>query len=220
MPQAARPAGSWPYPNGDLANTRDAAGSAITSANVSQLEQAWSFHLAGSAVAGGTTFGSMSAGPIVVNGVVYIQDLDDNVYALSLATGKLQWEYRVDVSEKAGRARRRRGGGRRGLRRHLGHGLRAQRPHRQGRLGRQSTCSHSGQGTFDIQPQVAGGRVYVASAYGSGPGGGVLFALNAVERPARLAVSTRSLAPSRRAGRAGSAPAAPGRRRWSAATAR
>ena len=37
----------------------------------------------------------------------------------------------------------------------------------------------SGQGSFEIQPQVAGGRVYLASAYGSGPGGGVLLALNA-----------------------------------------
>jgi len=36
-----------------------------------------------------------------------------------------------------------------------------------------------GQGTFEIQPQVAGGRVYLASAYGSGPGGGVLLALSA-----------------------------------------
>ncbi len=37
----------------------------------------------------------------------------------------------------------------------------------------------SGQGSFEIQPQVSGGRVYLASAYGSGPGGGVLMALNA-----------------------------------------
>jgi outer membrane protein assembly factor BamB len=37
----------------------------------------------------------------------------------------------------------------------------------------------SSQGSFEIQPQVAGGRVYLASAYGSGPGGGVLMALNA-----------------------------------------
>ena len=37
----------------------------------------------------------------------------------------------------------------------------------------------SGQGSFEIQPQVAGGRVYLASAYGSGPGGGVLMALDA-----------------------------------------
>ena len=37
----------------------------------------------------------------------------------------------------------------------------------------------AGQGTFGIQPQVANGRVYLASQYGSGPGGGVLLALNA-----------------------------------------
>ena len=37
----------------------------------------------------------------------------------------------------------------------------------------------SSQGSFEIQPQVADGRVYLASAYGSGPGGGVLMALNA-----------------------------------------
>ena len=36
-----------------------------------------------------------------------------------------------------------------------------------------------GQGTFEIQPQVVDGRVYLASAYGSGPGGGVLLALDA-----------------------------------------
>ena len=38
---------------------------------------------------------------------------------------------------------------------------------------------NSGQGAFEIQPQVADGRVYLASAYGSGPGGGVLMALSA-----------------------------------------
>jgi alcohol dehydrogenase (cytochrome c) len=36
-----------------------------------------------------------------------------------------------------------------------------------------------GQGSFEIQPQVADGRVYLASAYGSGPGGGPLIALDA-----------------------------------------
>lgn len=39
--KVAKPAGSWPYPNGDLANTRDAAGSGISSANVASLRQAW-----------------------------------------------------------------------------------------------------------------------------------------------------------------------------------
>lgn len=44
-PRAARPAGSWPYPNGDPDNTRDAAGSTISSANVASLQQAWTFKL-------------------------------------------------------------------------------------------------------------------------------------------------------------------------------
>ncbi|MGH2857046.1 MAG: hypothetical protein ACRDMJ_06130, partial [Solirubrobacteraceae bacterium] len=34
-------------------------------------------------------------------------------------------------------------------------------------------------GQLRDQPQVADGRVYLASQYGSGPGGGVLLALNA-----------------------------------------
>jgi outer membrane protein assembly factor BamB len=38
---------------------------------------------------------------------------------------------------------------------------------------------NSGQGSFEIQPQVADGRVYLASAYGAGAGGGVLMALSA-----------------------------------------
>ena len=42
-----------------------------------------------------------------------------------------------------------------------------------------SSLLNSGQGSFEIQPPVAGGRVYLASAYGSGPGGGVLLALDA-----------------------------------------
>ena len=32
-----------------------------------------------------------------------------------------------------------------------------------------SDLLHKGQGTFGIQPQVANGRVYLASQYGSGP---------------------------------------------------
>ena len=99
---ASTASGSWPYPNGDLANTRDAAGSTISSANVSQLREAWSFKLAGKAAAGVGVTGSFAAAPVVVDGVVYIQDLDCNVYALSLATGKLLWEHQVNTPEVSG----------------------------------------------------------------------------------------------------------------------
>ena len=52
FPGATSPSGQWPYPNGDLANTREAPGSVISSANVSQLREAWAFKLTGKAAAG------------------------------------------------------------------------------------------------------------------------------------------------------------------------
>src|ERR1700722_20195598 len=62
---AARPAGSWPYPNGDLANTRDAAGSRISAANVGTLREAWTFKLTGTAATGVSYAGSLAAAPVV-----------------------------------------------------------------------------------------------------------------------------------------------------------
>ena len=134
--------GSWPYPNGDLANTRVAAGSTISSANVSRLAQAWTFKLTGKAAAGVRPYGSLAANPIVQNGVVYLQDLDSNVYALALSTGKLEWECRLDhAREERTRAERRRGRRRRRLRSHADHGVRAERRDRPGDLGQQQAAA-------------------------------------------------------------------------------
>ena len=176
---AATPAGSWPYPNGDLSNTRDAVGSSISSANVSQLREAWSFKLAGTAAQGVEDAGSFAANPVVVDGVVYIQDLDANVYAVSLATGKLKWEYQVNVPEKTGP-------GPDGVAVVDGvvygdssTAVFALNAATGSVLWKDGSLLSSGQGSFEIQPQVADGRVYLASAYGSGAGGGILIALNA-----------------------------------------
>src|SRR5579863_8692578 len=171
--------GSWPYSNGDLGNTRDAAGSTITSANVSGLTQAWTFRITGPAAAGVGPDGALAANPIVVNGVVYIQDLDANVYALALATGRLKWEYQLNTPMKTGPGPDGvavAGGTVYGVSPTSVFALNA-------RTGRKiwvnSHLLSKGQGTFEIQPQVADGRVYLASAYGSGAGGGVLLALSA-----------------------------------------
>jgi len=102
FPGEATPSGSWPYPNGDIGNTRIAPDSAISAANVSGLREAWTFKLAGKAAAGLPGVGSLTAPPVVQDGVVYLQDEDANVYALALATGKLKWEYQVNVPEKSG----------------------------------------------------------------------------------------------------------------------
>ena len=174
---AASPSGQWPYPNGDLANSRVAPGSTISSANVSKLREAWTFKLAGKAATGVSGVGSLTAGPVVENGVVYLQDEDANVYALTLATGKLKWEYRVNLPEKSGP-------GPDGVA--VANGLvygdtstsvfalnaATGKP-----VWLNSSLLQKSRGAFEIQPQVADGRVYLATAYA--PGGGRLVALNA-----------------------------------------
>ena len=37
------------------------------------------------------SFGTYATTPIITGGVVYTQDIDSNVYAIDLATGKLKW---------------------------------------------------------------------------------------------------------------------------------
>jgi outer membrane protein assembly factor BamB len=177
-PQAAAPAGSWLYPNGDPENTRDAAGAIISSANVAGLQQAWTFKLPSSLVTSGPGFGSLAATPIVANGVVYLQDLGDNVYALALATGKLRWEYQVSpkIVEGGPNGVALAGGVVYGDTTSTVFALSAAtgKP-----IWVDQDLLGDGQGTFGIQPLVANGRVYLASSIGTVPTGGILLALNA-----------------------------------------
>jgi outer membrane protein assembly factor BamB len=117
--------------------------------------------------------------PVVVGGVVYLQDMQANVYALDLATGKLRWEYRVNSTELGGP-------GPDGVM--IAHGrVYGDSPHTAFALNAATgkavwvdrNLLNSGQGAFDIQPQAVAGRVYLASSLGTGPGGGILLALNA-----------------------------------------
>ncbi len=179
VPGVRAPAGSWAEPNGDLGNTRDAAGSLISAANVGSLKEAWTFKLSGAAATGVSYAGSLAAAPVVAGGVVYLQDLYANVYAITLATGKLKWEYPVNVAEKTGPGPDGvavAGGVVYGDTSTAAFALNAAT----GKvIWSDGSLLSSGQGSFEIQPAVAGGRVYLASAYGSGPGGGVLLALDA-----------------------------------------
>ena len=85
----ARPAAGWTQPDADLASTRDVA-SAITSSNVAKLGVAWTVPLTISTT---RTSGADAATPVIVNGVVYVQDLESDVLAISLATGKVLWRH-------------------------------------------------------------------------------------------------------------------------------
>jgi outer membrane protein assembly factor BamB len=73
------------YPGVDTANTREAKGT-IDSSNVSQLEEAWTLPLTAQ-----SSFGAYASSPVIANGVIYSQDLESNVQAISLKSGEVQW---------------------------------------------------------------------------------------------------------------------------------
>jgi outer membrane protein assembly factor BamB len=181
VPSASGAAGapaSWPYSNGDLSNTRDAATSTITLSNVSKLKKLWTFDLTGKATADVGGYGTLAANPIVQDGVVYMQDLHSNVYALSLATGHLKWDYIVNLPEKSGPGPNGvavANGMVYGESPTVAFALNASNGHK---VWADKNLLKKGQGTFGIQPQVAKGQVFLASQYGSGNGGGILIALN------------------------------------------
>ena len=83
----------WTLPGGNLANTRDVA-SAITGSNVATLGVAWCVPVESTGEAGkyGLPDGYATT-PVVVGGVVYLQDLESNVMAIRLATGKVLWTH-------------------------------------------------------------------------------------------------------------------------------
>ncbi len=82
---AATAGTGWTLPNADLANTRSVA-SQIRSSNVSQLGLAWSVPIRGNG-----TFGNYATTPVVVDGVVYTQNLTSDVEAIDFRTGRVLW---------------------------------------------------------------------------------------------------------------------------------
>jgi outer membrane protein assembly factor BamB len=78
-------AANWELPNGTLTETRDVA-SEIDESNVGELGVAWT-----TPIVGNGSFGGWATTPVVVDGVVYGQDLESNVYAIDYKTGKVLW---------------------------------------------------------------------------------------------------------------------------------
>ena len=87
-PEWAANAGSWPSHNVDLANTRANLDTRIDAHDVSKLKQRWTIKLP---YLGG--YGAFTSNPIVLDGIVYLEDPDSDVFALQLATGKLLWHH-------------------------------------------------------------------------------------------------------------------------------
>jgi alcohol dehydrogenase (cytochrome c) len=84
---------AWTLPGGNLQNTRDVS-SAITSSNVSTLGVAWCVPVESTGAARSAHIpDSYATTPVIVRGVVYLQDLESNVMAIRLATGKVVWTH-------------------------------------------------------------------------------------------------------------------------------
>jgi glucose dehydrogenase/cytochrome c5 len=81
----------WSLPNVNVQNTR-AIESGINAENVSTLKPAWEVELQGAGV-----FGSFAANPVVSpdGKSVYLQDLSNDVFAVNLESGEIEWEYDV-----------------------------------------------------------------------------------------------------------------------------
>ncbi|HEY3552479.1 MAG TPA: PQQ-binding-like beta-propeller repeat protein [Solirubrobacterales bacterium] len=77
-------------PNIDLAASREAK-SEINSGNVSQLKEAWAIPVEGQGI-----YGSYASTPLIINGVVYSQDLESNVSAIDLESGDVIWETKLE----------------------------------------------------------------------------------------------------------------------------
>jgi quinohemoprotein ethanol dehydrogenase len=82
----------WPYNGGDLWNRRFQSIDQITPSNVSELKPAWIFHTG----TGGPNV-TLEMTPLVVNGVMYVTDGQDDVTALNPTTGKQIWKYTADL---------------------------------------------------------------------------------------------------------------------------
>ncbi len=86
-PELTESGDAWPAHNYDLANSRATTSTEISAANVGTLTKKWSFTIPGTG-----PFGNFATTPIVLDGVVYLQDLNSNVYAVDQQTGKLRWK--------------------------------------------------------------------------------------------------------------------------------
>jgi len=82
------------FPGIDMANSRHAEGS-IDSSNVSELDVAWTLPLTAQ-----SSFGAHSSAPVIVNGVVYSQDLESNVQAIDLESGEVLWTKKYEEADE------------------------------------------------------------------------------------------------------------------------
>ncbi len=178
QPQSAgRP---WSLENGDPLNTRATQQTSISAANVSKLGVAWTMPLTASSI-----YGTFAANPVTSQaGVVYLQDLASNVFAVDLVSGRVLWTHRYNSQDLGPNGVAVVDGKVYGATAKFAFALDAETGRELWRnAGLVPSRLQKGGGELangfgiDIQPQVANGVVYLSSA--ALLGGGVVYALDA-----------------------------------------
>ena len=87
----------WSTNGGTMSNQRYSTLDEIDTSNVAQLKGVWRTHLNGSGVAAKYSGESQ---PIVQDGVIYITTGNDDVFAVSVDSGKILWEHKSNISQE------------------------------------------------------------------------------------------------------------------------
>jgi len=92
----APPTAGWPTNGGNLYNQRYSPLTSINRSNVAQLKGVWRARLRGS---GAAPKYSGFAQPLVYGGVAYVSTGANDVFAVSIDTGEMLWEYSANLPE-------------------------------------------------------------------------------------------------------------------------
>jgi alcohol dehydrogenase (cytochrome c) len=174
--------GGWPLANHDLSSTRADLSGAIDRHTVASLQVAWRFPLR---AAGGVS-GALTATPVAAAGVVYVQDMQSNVFAIDLRTGSLRWKHRYSNTNPGP------------------DGVVVSGARVYGATDTSAFALDAGTGRqiwrrllispqaryVDVAPQVSGGTVYLSTVGVPPDGRGALFALSASTGAIRWRLST------------------------------
>ena len=96
--QESMSAGSdWTTNGGATSNQRYSTLDEIDTSNVSQLKGVWRTHLNGVAMAAKYSGESQ---PLVQDGVIYVTAGNDDVFAVSVDSGKILWQYKANLDQK------------------------------------------------------------------------------------------------------------------------
>jgi alcohol dehydrogenase (cytochrome c) len=93
---AAQPTGGWLKNGGNLFNQNYSPLTQINRENVANLKGVWRAHLDGS---GTKPKYSGEAQPIVHDGIIYVVTGADDVFAMSVKTGKVLWKYQANLDD-------------------------------------------------------------------------------------------------------------------------